>query len=70
MELPVLLVLAYRPPELLRQQAPRVEGLTHFAEAHGSALARLAEATRERAVPRKSTEPSRGATNLPNSVLD
>src|SRR5262249_5348549 len=29
-DLPILLVLAYRPPELLRLQAPRVEALAHF----------------------------------------
>jgi adenylate cyclase len=29
-ELPVLIVLAYRAPELLRLQAPRIEKLEHF----------------------------------------
>ena len=29
-DLPVLIATAYRPPELLRLQAPRVEGLPHF----------------------------------------
>jgi class 3 adenylate cyclase/tetratricopeptide (TPR) repeat protein len=29
-DLPVLIVLAYRPPELLRLHAPRVEALPHF----------------------------------------
>jgi predicted ATPase len=29
-DLPVLIVLAYRPPELLRLQSPRVEALPHF----------------------------------------
>lgn len=29
-DLPILIVLAYRPPELLRLQAPRVEALPHF----------------------------------------
>jgi adenylate cyclase len=29
-DLPVLIVLAYRPPELLRLQVPRIEALPHF----------------------------------------
>jgi predicted ATPase/class 3 adenylate cyclase len=29
-ELPVLIVLAYRPPDLLRLQTPRIEALPHF----------------------------------------
>jgi adenylate cyclase len=31
-DLPVLIVAAYRPPELLRLQAPRIENLEHFTQ--------------------------------------
>jgi predicted ATPase len=57
-ELPVLIVLAYRPPELLRVQAPRVEALPHFsrvvlgpltdAEAEQAIRAKLAQLLPER----------------------
>jgi predicted ATPase/class 3 adenylate cyclase len=38
-DLPVLIVLAYRPPELQRLQAPRVEALPHFTRVELAALA-------------------------------
>ena len=37
-DLPALLVLAYRPPEAGRQQAPRVSALSHFLEVRLSEL--------------------------------
>jgi adenylate cyclase len=56
--LPVLIVLAYRPPELLRLQAPRIEALDHFtrigltplteAEAAQAIRAKLAQLLPER----------------------
>lgn len=58
-ELPVLLLLAYRPPELQRLQAPQVEGLPHFtrvelgllgpADAEQLIRAKLAQLLPERA---------------------
>jgi len=57
-DLPVLIVLAYRPPELLRLHAPRIEALGHFtrvelapltdAEAAQAIRAKLAQLLPER----------------------
>ena len=46
-DLPVLIVLAYRPPELLRLQTPRIEALDHFTRVH---LAPLADAEATQAI--------------------
>jgi len=46
-DLPVLIVLAYRPPELLRLQAPRIEVLAHFTRVE---LASLADVEAEQAI--------------------
>jgi adenylate cyclase len=46
-DLPMLIVLAYRPPELLRLQAPRIEALTHFTRID---LAPLADAEAAQAI--------------------
>jgi predicted ATPase len=45
--LPVLFVLAYRPPELLRLQAPRIEALAHFTRVE---LAPLTDAEAAQAI--------------------
>jgi predicted ATPase len=47
-DLPVLIVLAYRPPQLPQLMAPRVTGLTHFSELqlpslHDAEIAQLAQ---------------------------
>jgi hypothetical protein len=57
-DLPILIVLAYRPPELLRLQAPCIEALAHFmrvelapltdAEAAQTIRAKLAQLLPER----------------------
>jgi adenylate cyclase len=46
-DLPILLLLAYRPPELLRLQTPRVESLLHFTRVE---LAPLTDAEAEQAI--------------------
>jgi adenylate cyclase len=46
-DLPVLILLAYRPPELLRLQAPRIEALEHFTRAE---LAPLTDAEATQAI--------------------
>src|SRR5262249_23590042 len=48
--LPILIVLAYRPPELLRLQAPRIEALDHFTRVN---LAPLTEAEATQAMQAK-----------------
>jgi predicted ATPase len=46
-DLPILIVLAYRPPELLRLQTPRIEALAHFTRVE---LAPLTEAEAAQAI--------------------
>jgi adenylate cyclase len=65
--LPMLIVLAYRPPELLRLQAPRVEALEHFTKL---TLPELSEVEAAQAIRAKLAQlfPARGGVVPPALV--
>ncbi len=66
-ELPVLILMAYRPPDLTRLQAPRVSGLPYF---HGIQLTDFSPAEAEYLIRLKLEQFQGGATGAPPALIE